>query len=126
MKELVAKALVLLARLAAERPQYLRAMGIELDLVDRSYLRDIWDPQNPPEVGADLEARVWSMVAEYVGKVLADGWDRYGAPTVAMDLRGAYFAHYEGPKGDRVVVARSKRQAYQEARRMWAKEILEW
>ena len=55
----------------------------------------------------------------------ADGWDEYGAPTVAKHPSGGFFAHYQGPNGERIVAASSKREACRKARKAWIRALLD-
>lgn len=104
-----------------------QAEGLPLTPEEKALLARIWEGLNPvnPTHLEETEARrrAWSLVAEEVASTLADGWDQYGAPTVAKHPSG-FFAHYEGPNGERIVEASSKREAYRKARREWIKEVL--
>ena len=79
------------------------------------------------EARGEDEARqvAWSLVAAEVARMVADGWDQYGAPTVAKLTQGAYFAHYTGPKGEGIIEAPSKREAYRKARAAWIRDLLD-
>lgn len=72
----------------------------------------------------EARQRAWDLVAEEVARMVVDGWDQYGAPTVAALSKGHFFAHYTSPKGEGILEAQSKREAYRLARRAWIKEIL--
>ncbi|RTI06925.1 hypothetical protein CSW25_07365, partial [Thermus scotoductus] len=104
---LIALALATLARQAERLP---------LTPEETALLARIWDGLNPvnPTHLEETEARrrAWSLVADEVARIVADGWDEYGAPTVAKHPSGGFFAHYEGPNGERIVEASSKREAY--------------
>ncbi|RTH26083.1 hypothetical protein [Thermus scotoductus] len=116
---LIALALATLARQAERLP---------LTPEEKALLARIWEGLNPvnPTHLEETEARrrAWSVVADEVARIVADGWDEYGAPTVAKHPSGGFFAHYEGPNGERIVEASSKREAYRKARRGWIKEVL--
>jgi hypothetical protein len=56
---------------------------------------------------------------------LAEGWDRYGAPSAARTPEGGWVGSFEEPGGSYSVAARSKREAYLLARREWVRRILE-
>lgn len=79
------------------------------------------------ETRGEDEARqvAWAVVAAEVARMLADQWDQYGAPTTAKLTQGAFFAHFSGPKGERVVEASTKREAYRKARAAWIKDLLD-
>jgi len=56
---------------------------------------------------------------------VAEGWDRYGAPSAARTPEGeGYIASFEGPGGAYSVAASSKREAYRLARREWVRRLL--
>lgn len=74
--------------------------------------------------GDEARQRAWDLVAEEVARMVVDGWDQYGAPTVAKHPSGGFFAHYTSPKGEGILESQSKREAYRLARRAWIKEIL--
>lgn len=116
---LIALALATLARQAERLP---------LTPEEKALLARIWEGLNPvnPTHLEETEARrrAWSLVAEEVARMVADGWDQYGAPTVAALSKGHFFAHYTSPKGEGILEAQSKREAYRLARRAWIKEIL--
>ena len=92
-------------------------------------LRELWqglDPVAPsPQEEAEAFRRAWRLLAEEVAERITQGWDQYGAPTVAKYPEGPYFAHYKGPSGEGVVEAKSKREAYREARRRWIRDLLD-
>jgi len=57
---------------------------------------------------------------------LAEGWDRYSAPSAARTPEGeGYIASFEGPGGAYSVAASSKREAYRLARREWVRRLLD-
>ncbi|RTI11359.1 hypothetical protein CSW30_02575 [Thermus scotoductus] len=109
---LIALALATLARQAERLP---------LTPEEKALLARIWEGLNPvnPTHLEETEARrrAWSLVADEVARRIADGWDEYGAPTVAKHPSGGFFAHYQGPNGERIVEASSKREAYRKARK---------
>lgn len=72
----------------------------------------------------EARQRAWDLVAEEVARMVADGWDQYGAPTVAALSKGHFFAHYTSPKGEGILEAQSKREAYRLARRAWIRDLL--
>ena len=55
---------------------------------------------------------------------LAEGWDRYGAPSAARTPEGGWVGSFEEPGGAYSVAARSKREAYLLARREWVRRLL--
>ena len=55
---------------------------------------------------------------------VAEGWDRYGAPSAARTPEGGWVGSFEEPGGSYSVAARSKREAYLLARREWARRLL--
>jgi hypothetical protein len=57
---------------------------------------------------------------------ITEKWDRYGAPSAARAPQGeGYIASFEGPGDPVTVKAETKRKAYQEARRLWIKRLLD-
>ena len=57
---------------------------------------------------------------------ITEKWDRYGAPSAARDPQGeGYIASFEGPGDPVTVKAETKRKAYQEARKLWIKRLLD-
>ena len=55
---------------------------------------------------------------------LAEGWDRYGAPSAARTPEGGWVGSFEEPGGAYSVAAASKREAYRLARREWVRRLL--
>ena len=55
---------------------------------------------------------------------VAEGWDRYGAPSAARTPEGGWVGSFEGPGGAHSVAASSKREAYRLARREWVRRLL--
>lgn len=114
-----------LAHLARE---VLKGEGPDLTPLEAKLLTSIWegldweDPSHRDLVEA--KKRAWHLVVKEVASTLADGWDQYGAPTVAKHPSG-FFAHYEGPNGERIVEASSKREAYRKARKEWIRDLLD-
>ena len=114
-----------LAHLARE---VLKGEGPDLTPLEAKLLTSIWegldweDPSHRDLVEA--KKRAWHLVVKEVASTLADGWDQYGAPTVAKYAPGVYFGHFTGPYGEGIVEASSKRQAYREARRRWIAALL--
>ena len=56
---------------------------------------------------------------------LAEGWDRYGAPSAARTPEGGWVGSFEELGGAYSVEASSKREAYRLARRLWIKRMLD-
>jgi hypothetical protein len=56
---------------------------------------------------------------------VAEGWDRYSAPSAARTLEGGWVGSFEEPGGAYSVAASSKREAYRLARRLWIKRLLD-
>ncbi len=71
----------------------------------------------PPEA---WEEGLLDLIAERI----AEGWDRYGAPSAARRPEGGYVASAESPGGPLVVEAETKREAYRRARKEWVRRIL--
>jgi len=55
---------------------------------------------------------------------VAEGWDRYGAPSAARTPEGGWVGSFEEPGGAYSVAAASKREAYRLARREWVRRLL--
>ena len=55
---------------------------------------------------------------------VAEGWDRYGAPSAARTPEGGWVGSFEEPGGAYSVAASSKREAYRLARREWVRRLL--
>jgi hypothetical protein len=61
-----------------------------------------------------------------IAQRITEKWDRYGAPSAARDPQGeGYIASFEGPGDPVTVKAETKRKAYQEARKLWIKRLLD-
>jgi hypothetical protein len=73
----------------------------------------------------DLPPEIWEnhFINEIVNAIV-EGWDSYGAPSVAKSPTGGYIGSAEGPGGGFIVHAESKRRAYEHARREWLRRIL--
>jgi len=56
---------------------------------------------------------------------VAEGWDRYSAPSAARTPEGGWVGSFEEPGGAYSVAAASKREAYRLARRLWIKRLLD-
>lgn len=74
----------------------------------------------------DLSPGAWEEgLLDLIAETIAEGWDRYGAPSAARDPEGeGYVASAEGPEGPVLVRAPTKREAYREARQEWVKRLL--
>ena len=55
---------------------------------------------------------------------VAEGWDRYSAPSAARTLEGGWVGSFEEPGGAYSVEASSKRESYRLARREWVRRLL--
>ncbi len=80
------------------------------------------DPRSlPPEA---WEEGLWKFLVEAIAETIAEGWDRYGAPSAARNPEGWYIASAQ--VGPEMIHAwgKTKREAYREARRAWAYHIL--
>lgn len=101
--------------------------------------RDLPDPETDDDLAAfciqlrlengrdarDLPPETWEKrVLDEIINAIVEGWDRYGAPSVAKAPSGGYIGSAEGPEGGFIVHAESKRRAYEHARREWLKRIL--
>ena len=101
--------------------------------------RDLPDPEHDDDLAAfciqlrletgqdarDLPPETWeNRVIDELVNAIVDGWDHYGAPSVAKAPEGGYIGSAEGPDGGFIVHAESKRAAYQQARREWLRRIL--
>jgi len=75
-----------------------------------------------PQTEDEWEEALRDLLAE----AIADGWDRYGAPTAARHPteEGRWVGSFEGPGKPYAVEASSKREAYRLARREWVKRML--
>lgn len=75
--------------------------------------------------GTDAVVKLREWIADTLAERIADGWDRYGAPSVVKDTQNERFvAYYETPWREANLEATSKREAYRQARTAWLKEIL--
>jgi hypothetical protein len=73
----------------------------------------------------DLPPETWEKrVLDEIINAIVEGWDHYGAPSVAKNPSGGYIGSAEGPGGGFFVHAESKRRAYEAARREWLRRIL--
>lgn len=106
----------------------------------REVARGLPDPDEDPDLGPfctylrqrygrhalDLPPEAWEEgLLALIAETIAEGWDRYGAPSAARDPEGeGYIASAEGPGGPILVRAPTKREAYQEARREWIRRLL--
>ena len=55
---------------------------------------------------------------------LVAGWDKWGAPTTARRPGGVWIGSFEGPGEPFATEAKTRREAYQRARREWFRRIL--
>ena len=55
---------------------------------------------------------------------LVAGWDKWGAPTTARNSGGVWIGSFEGPGEPFATEAKTRREAYQRARREWFRRIL--
>ena len=55
---------------------------------------------------------------------VAEGWDRYSAPSAARTLEWGWVGSFEEPGGAYSVEASSKRESYRLARREWVRRLL--
>ncbi len=101
--------------------------------------RELPDPEHDDDLAAfciqlrldngrnarDLPPEIWEnhFINEIVNAIV-EGWDHYGAPSVAKSPSGGYIGSAEGPGGGFIVHAESKRQAYEAARKEWLRRIL--
>lgn len=106
----------------------------------REVARGLPDPDEDPDLGPfctylrqkygrhalDLSPEVWEEgLLELIAETIAEGWDRYGAPSAARDPEGeGFIASFEGPWEPFTVRAQSKREAYREARKAWVRRLL--
>lgn len=111
--------LFLLARLGADTPlgdRLLAELARERPLTARA-LREALDAPRPGEALA-------ALVATAVAERIAEGWDRWGAPSAARTPEGRWVGSFEGPGGAYAVEADTKREAYRLARREWLRRLL--
>ena len=98
------------------------------------------DPERDPDLGPfctylrqrygrhplALSPKEWEEgLLDLIAEAIAEGWDRYGAPSAARDPEGeGYIASAE--VGPETILARgqTKREAYREARRAWVRRLL--
>lgn len=106
----------------------------------REVARGLPDPDEDPDLGPfctylrqrygrhplALSPKEWEEgLLDLIAEAIAEGWDRYGAPSAARDPEGeGYVASAEGPEGPVLVRAPTKREAYREARQEWVKRLL--
>lgn len=105
----------------------------------REVARGLPDPDEDPDLGPfctylrqkygrhplALSPKEWEEgLLDLIAEAIAEGWDRYGAPSAARDPEGGFVASAEGPGEPIVVRASTKREAYQEARREWIRRLL--
>ncbi|MGC8905683.1 hypothetical protein [Thermus sp.] len=99
-----------------------------------------YEPERDPDLGPfhthlrqrygqdplTLTYEEWAeALLDLIAERIAEGWDRYGAPSAARDPEGEGFvASFEGPGEPFAVRAGSKREAYREARKAWVKRLL--
>lgn len=105
----------------------------------RDVARGLPDPERDPDLGPfctylrqkygrhalDLSPEVWEEgLLELIAETIAEGWDRYGAPSAARNPEGWYIASAQ--VGPEMIHAwgKTKREAYREARKAWAYHIL--
>ena len=115
----VLEALLHLARLGAETPlgdRLLDELARERPLTARA-LKEALDSPRPAEALA-------ALVADHLAERVAEGWDRWGAPSAARTPEGRWVGSFEGPGGAYAVEAGSKREAYRLARREWLRRLL--
>ena len=109
------EALLHLARLGAETPlgdRLLDELARERPLTARA-LKEALDSPRPAEA-----------LADHLAERVAEGWDRWGAPSAARTPEGRWVGSFEGPGGAYAVEAGSKREAYRLARREWLRRLL--
>ena len=98
------------------------------------------DPERDPDLGPfctylrqrygrhplALSPKEWEEgLLDLIAEAIAEGWDRYGAPSAARDPEGeGFIASFEGPWEPFTVRAQSKREAYREARKAWVRRLL--
>lgn len=106
----------------------------------REVARGLPDPDEDPDLGPfctylrrrygchplALSPKEWEEgLLDLIAEAIAEGWDRYGAPSAARDPEGeGYIASAEGPEGPVLVRAPTKREAYREARKAWVRRLL--
>ncbi|UZX16627.1 hypothetical protein KQ693_06240 [Thermus sp. PS18] len=77
--------------------------------------------------GTDAVLKLREWIADTLAERIADGWDRYGAPTVALDAStGQYLASCETPYRRASFWTLGKREGYRLVRRTWIRELLLW
>jgi hypothetical protein len=102
--------------------------------------RELPDPEHDDDLAAfciqlrldtgrdarDLPPETWeNRFIDEIVNAIVEGWDHYGAPSVAKSpTGGGYVGSAEGPGGGFIIQAESKRRAYEQARREWLKRIL--
>ncbi len=102
-----------------------RLLTLYWPLTDEVGLGDLLRPYLPDKP-AWTEEDMTKALARLLADVVAEGWDRHGAPGVARHPteEGRFVASFEGPGGPYTVEASSKREAYREARREWVYRLL--
>ncbi|BCZ90797.1 hypothetical protein [Thermus thermophilus] len=102
--------------------------------------RGLPDPERDPDLGPfctylrqrygrhalDLSPGAWEEgLLDLIAETIAEGWDRYGAPSAARDPEGeGYIASAEVGPETILARGRTKREAYREARRAWVRRLL--
>ncbi|KIX84835.1 hypothetical protein [Thermus filiformis] len=72
------------------------------------------------------EEELWAeALLDHLTEGLTEAWDRYGAPSAALDPEGGHLASFTGPGEPEAFRAPSRREAYRVARRAWFRRILE-
>ncbi|BCZ93373.1 hypothetical protein TthAA37_25620 (plasmid) [Thermus thermophilus] len=100
-----------------------RLLTLYWPLTDEVGLGDLLRPYLPDKP-AWTEEEITAALARLLADVVAEGWDRHGAPSVARHPTEGFVASFEGPGGPYTVEATSKREAYREARREWVYRLL--
>ncbi|MER8124626.1 hypothetical protein ABS198_20315, partial [Acinetobacter baumannii] len=79
------------------------------------------DPNRPLEASLLAPA-----LADLIAGWVVEGWDRYGAPSVARHPteEGLYVGSFDRPGDPYTVTASSKREAYRLARKEWVRRLL--
>ncbi len=119
--DLVARLLAVGARTAEGRALLARAAQEQTPLLPLTPDESGWSTDWATDP-AEWRRRITTAIAS----AIAEGWDRYGAPSAARDPEGeGYIASAEGPGEPITVRAGTKREAYREARREWVRRLLE-
>ena len=106
----------------------------------REVARGLPDPDEDPDLGPfctflrqrygrhplALSPKEWEEgLLDLIAEAIAEGWDRYGAPSAARDPDGeGYIASAEVGPETILAWGQTKREAYREARRAWVKRLL--